>query len=74
MKTIWTRGGLAALGVACATWGAGCGNSNSNPDEFSRQRAEQAREDHLIGHDPSGFPVYGVDENGKPVYQRDDQK
>lgn len=74
MKTICTKAAFAAAVLASATWVAGCGGSGSanDPDAESRKRAEQGRADHLIGHDPRGLPVYGVDEDGKPVYRRDE--
>lgn len=40
-------------------------------DEENRMRYEAAEKEHLIGFDSTGFPVYGVDEEGKPIYERD---
>ena len=39
--------------------------------EESRRIYEKAAKEHLIGYDSTGFPVYGVDEEGKPIYKRD---
>ena len=75
MKIYWKMGVAAAIVVWIAAGAAGCGprssSSANNPDEESRKISEAARKDHLIGHDPAGQPVYGVDEEGKPIYKRD---
>ena len=39
--------------------------------EESQKLYEQAAQEHLIGHDQRGLPVYGVDEDGHPVTRRD---
>ena len=66
-------GGLGLLG--------GCGPSHDagmDPNdpgraalEESRQRHERATKEHLIGFDTRGLPIYGVDDEGNPVYKRD---
>ena len=75
MKMDWTKIGWA-LGLAVlGSLAAGCGPrrppTQEQLDEENRQRYEAAEKEHLIGHDPTGFPVYGVDEDGKPIYTRD---
>lgn len=65
----WTLAFVALGGLV-----AGCGPrrppTQEQLDEESRQRYEAAAKEHLIGHDSTGFPVYGVDEDGKPIYTR----
>ena len=75
MKMDWTKTGWT-LGLAVMAWlAAGCGPrrppTQEQLDEESRRRSEAAAKEHVIGYDPTGFPVYGVDEDGKPIYTRD---
>ncbi|MGD9782112.1 MAG: hypothetical protein AB7V14_08160 [Kiritimatiellia bacterium] len=72
---------MTAMLVSLLVWAgaAGCGprrdpaqdDPNRETLEESQKRYERAAQEHVIGHDPTGFPVYGVDEDGKPVYKRD---
>lgn len=75
MKVAWTNAGLALALVALGVLVAGCGPrrppTQEQLDEESRKLNEAAENEHLIGYDPAGFPVYGVDEDGKPIYVRD---
>jgi len=69
-KTGWTLG-FAAMGLLAAGCGPGRPPTQEQLDEESRRLSEAAAQEHLIGYDPTGFPVYGVDEDGKPIYTRD---
>ena len=69
-KTGWTLG-LAAMGALLAGCGPRHPPTPEQLDEENRQRYEAAEKEHLIGFDSTGFPVYGVDEDGKPIYTRD---
>ena len=65
-----------ALGLAVMmAWTTGCGPrrppTQEQLDDESLRRSEAAQQEHIIGFDPTGFPIYGVDEDGKPVYKRD---
>lgn len=75
MNMAWTKPGWTLALVALGVLAAGCGPrrppTQEQLDEESRQRSEAAAKEHLIGFDPTGFPVYGVDEDGKPIYTRD---
>ena len=74
MNIAWTRRG-SALGLAVlGSLAAGCGPrrppTQEQLDEENRQRYEAAEKEHLIGFDSRGLPVYGVDDEGKPIYKR----
>ena len=74
MNIAWTRRG-SALGLAAVVWSAaGCGPrplpTPEQLDEENRQHYETAEKEHLIGFDSRGLPVYGVDDEGKPIYKR----
>ena len=69
-KAGWTLG-LAALGALAAGCGPRHPPTQEQLDDENRQRYEAAEKEHLIGFDPAGFPVYGVDADGKPIYTRD---
>lgn len=75
MNMDWTKIGwvlgLAAMGALAAGCGPRRPPTQEQLDEESRQRYEAAAKEHVIGYDPTGFPVYGVDEDGKPIYTRD---
>lgn len=75
MKMDWTKIGWTLGFAAMGALAAGCGPrhppTQEQLDEESRQLNEAAEKEHLIGFDPTGFPVYGVDEDGKPIYKRD---
>lgn len=79
MGNAGVRSGPAMLALLCVLAGtAGCGpardpaqdDPNLETLEESRDLYDRAAKEHLIGHDTTGFPVYGVDEDGKPVYKR----
>lgn len=65
LKALGWLGIFTALAVA-----AGCG-----PRDESTAGGEvdyidaAAKEPHVIGYDPTGLPVYGVDANGNPTYK-----
>ena len=64
------RGWGLAVAVAClGGWGCGSKTEPAYVDEDVDYIYEATREPHIIGHDTTGFPVYGVDENGQPVYK-----
>ena len=69
-KAGWALG-LAALGALATGCGPRHPPTQEQLDDENRQRYEAAEKEHLIGFDPTGFPVYSVDEDGKPVYTRD---
>ena len=59
------------LGVVAA---AGCDSRNSGTAEGDVDYMyEASKESHVIGFDPTGQPVYGVDANGNPVYKPEKQ-
>lgn len=65
--------GMVLAGMAFS----GCGSGGSGSDDPSQRHAEQSmeyyrkvEEDHIVGFDPAGFPVYGADEEGKPIYKK----
>lgn len=70
---------LGAVLAGLAVGGCGPGNVPAPGDddpsrrlvEESLRQQEAAEKEHLIGFDPRGLPIYGVDENGQPVYKRD---
>jgi hypothetical protein len=63
-----------ALLLAAGLSVVGCGDRSASPDEalleYSLERQQNARQEHIIGFEPSGMPVYAVDEEGKPVTSR----
>lgn len=72
-KEAWPRAGLVLGWLALA----GCGSGGSGPEDPSQRHAQQsmeyyqkAEEDRIAGFDPLGFPVYGADEEGKPIYKK----
>ena len=71
----WTKIGWTLSLAAMGALAVGCGPrhppTQEQLDEESRQLIEAAEKEHLIGFDSTGFPVYGVDENGNPIYKRD---
>ena len=75
MKRNWTKIGwmlgLAVMGSLVAGCGPRRPPTQEQLDEESRRRNEAAEKEHLIGHESRGFPVYGVDEDGKPIYTSD---
>lgn len=71
MKARWMRRLWMLAIPLVAAFAGGCGPKGEPAyvDEDADYINEAARETHVIGHDPTGFPVYGVDENGQPVYK-----
>lgn len=70
MKSQWTMGLLAVAIAGIAAGTAGCGSEPAYvSEEDSYKIREEPGQDHIIGFDTTGFPVYGVDEDGKPIYK-----
>ena len=60
-------GGLAGI----AAWAAGCGSGPSYVSEEEKYRIDEPPgQEHIIGYDQTGFPVYGIDEEGQPIIKR----
>ena len=81
MKRLGIHDLVAALGAGLMAGWDGCGPSEpplyDDGDaarwitEESLKRNDAMLKDHVIGYDTRGLPIYGVDENGNPVYTRD---
>lgn len=51
---------------------AGCGSRDESAAGGEVDYLDAAaKEPHVIGYDPTGLPVYGVDANGNPTYKPD---
>ena len=64
-KTLGMLGILTGMVVA-----AGCGSRDESATGGEVDYIDAAaKEPHVIGYDPTGLPVYGVDANGNPTYK-----
>lgn len=75
MKSNGAKSLLAGVLAGIAAWTAGCGQSSPCVSEEEKYQIEKPPGyDPIIGYDTTGFPVYGVDEDGNPIYKRPKSK
>ncbi len=68
MRSNGARSLFAGVMAGIAAWAVGCGQGPAYVSEEEKyQIDEPPGQEHIIGYDQTGFPVYGIDEEGQPI-------